>query len=320
MATPFDLGSVGQAMADFGAANGALVSQLGDVIELDPTGRVRVDDARLRTILASAVPDAVAERLLEALLRQAQGGLAVFPETVDGPRSAVPWAVVDDLSRAMRGMPPVMREALGVTGAHTWGEAVEQLRRNYPDVPPTVFVGARAARLTRDPVKLVPPKPRENGGREREEDDGGAEHKPGGGPTPLEGATGATILPPPFDVAAGAVQCLFEGQWDGLGGSWWGWVLGWQVCMDHDCAEKLQDVLASLGGGDVLKEAGMKLLQEGISKALVVVKTSALIVLSVYAILLAANIWLVNGPNGVCIQGNWPVIGGPGAFVWAVSR
>ena len=106
MATPFDLASVGQAMSEFGAANAALVSQLGDVIELDPTGRVRVDDARLRSMLASAVPDAVAERLLEALLRQAQGGLAVFPESVDGPRSAVPWAVVDDLSRAMRGMPP----------------------------------------------------------------------------------------------------------------------------------------------------------------------------------------------------------------------
>lgn len=118
---------------------------------------------------------------------------------------------------------------------------------------------------------------------------------------------------------------LKQGFWDGLvrGISIFGinptWALGWSCCVSQECGEKLADLLLGLGGGSLLLDAVAATFAGGGVAAAVsaLVALPAVAVLALFGLVLALNIKAVNGPNGVCIHGNCPVVGGPGAFVWA---
>jgi len=109
-----------------------------------------------------------------------------------------------------------------------------------------------------------------------------------------------------------AAMCLIQGIWRI---HWW----GWEVCLGRNCADIIANQLIGWNGGGILLDAGKTLLNQGWQAALKSVVASALIVMFIYAFGLG---WLIkwrNGPNGVCIQGNWPT---PwvGAYVWAVRQ
>ena len=57
----------------------------------------------------------------------------------------------------------------------------------------------------------------------------------------------------------------------------------------------------------------------GIAAGIAALSITPALALAIYGWVLSVNIDKVNWSQGVCIQGNWPVINGPGAFIWAVA-
>ena len=116
-------------------------------------------------------------------------------------------------------------------------------------------------------------------------------------------------------------NCLLHGRWAGLGGAFWGWVFGWEVAMGQECGEQMATLLNIAGGAEALEKVVQVITTaQTISDALKVLGSlnTPGAALAAYAGGLAWLIRQLNGPRGIIIQGNWPVIGGPGAFVWAI--
>jgi hypothetical protein len=311
----FDLRPVAESLLEIGRLNAAVYEALGAMVRIDDRGGVELDEREARATLERLAPPELVDSSLEDLSAMAQAGVALFEE------SAVPWLALEDFAFSFQGLPEAMRSELGVEGARDADAARERLLEAFPNVPDTVFVGRGAELLLRDWIAKPGVEPPDGGGGFDPQEDRPSRPRPAR-PTrpPLGGVSvsGAVpISPPQADEVA---NCLLNGSWDGLvrGVSVLGanptWVLGWSVCVSQDCAEKLAALLLALDGGTFLLSAIAR--GKGVVAAVVSLPASAAI--AFYAALLAVTIRLANGPNGVCIYGNWPTIGGPGAHVWAL--
>jgi hypothetical protein len=318
---PFDMRPVTESLGEFGGDTAKVYERLGETVRIDDRGGVEFDEREAQTVLEQSVPDAFVEPSLAELRAVAATGVARL-ET-----SAVPWLAIEDFSYAVQGLPAGMRRELGVEGATSPDEARERLKGSFPNAPEEVFAERGSELLLRDPLALPPVEP-PDGGNGFDPSEPRPSRPQGGRPARVLGGITLTvsgIVPPSPEKAREAAECLLKGSWDGLvrGASVFGfnptWVLGWSVCLDQACADKLADLLISLGGGAILLDAVSKAFAAGIAaavNALVALPASA--VLALYGLLLGALIKALNGPSGVCIHGNWPVVGGPGAFVWAL--
>ena len=125
--------------------------------------------------------------------------------------------------------------------------------------------------------------------------------------------------PEPGGDAVAAALAIIHGHWDGLGGHWWGWPFGWQVAINQPSAANLAYVLTGFKGGARMFDAIVQVIRAGgVSTGVKALAMTWAAAAAIYAAALGANILVVNGAKGVKIQGNWPVVGGPGAFIWAI--
>lgn len=58
---------------------------------------------------------------------------------------------------------------------------------------------------------------------------------------------------------------------------------------------------------------------ESVSAGIRSLSLTAGIAMAIYAAARGVNVLAVRNSKGVRIQGNWPVIGGRGAFIWAIK-
>jgi hypothetical protein len=242
--------------------------------------------------------------------------MAVFgsPKEIENRTAiAIPWTVISDIAFSLQGTPAGLRSALGIEGATTANEAIELLRNNFPNFPDWMLKGRAADRLISEPAALPLREPPEGGVMSGEEPP-----KPPGQVSPKTLA--GSIVVPPLNDALAAARCLIYGTWEGLGGHWWGWAGGWQVRIDKDCADRIANILMGLGGGPAILDSIRKVVaSETIAAGIKALSITAGLAISIYGFVLGALIKAVNWAKGVIIQGNWPVVGGPGAFVWAIA-
>jgi hypothetical protein len=309
----FDLAA---GLRDMAAANEQFVQQvsvqLPALANFDPTtGAVQIDEPGLQALMNGVLPPEQASAFATNLVESARAGMYVGP----AQEAAVPWRVLEDVAYARQGLPEVLRRDLGFAPARTLrssGTIRARLQDTFPAVPDEVFAGDTALLLTRAP-RLLPREP-----------EGVGEPDPATKPTtprpttpPIGIGTVSGVLPISPEQASAAALCLLNGRWSGWWPGWAGWLPGWKVCIDHDCAERLADVLMGLGGGAALEQAIQKALEAGVATAIKAVATAAGVVLSIIGFLLGLNIKLVNGPNGACIWCNWPYTGG--IVFWATQ-
>lgn len=334
----FNLDPVVTGLLATGIAIEHFVNRLTGLIEIDArTGDVKIDTVGLVETAERSLEQSTFPLVVSALMDVGTGGVAVF-NSHDGARErsepheaigarlashakvderlsvAIPWTFISDLVFSLQGTPQELRNALGFDRATNRDEAAELLRRAFPNVPEWILKGKAGERLVRNPIAMpgggfggVPPKP--------------PDEKPAK-PPGQQGSTGGWqgFIAPAVDDAVEAARCLLNGSWGPLGGNFWGWAIGWQVCINQDCARKLQKLLTGLGGGTALLDSLKTLLgAQSVAAGLKALTLTAGLLIAIYGFLLGINIGLVNWAKGVCIQGNWPVIGGPGAFVWAVA-
>jgi hypothetical protein len=213
----------------------------------------------------------------------------------------VPWVAISDLAQSLRGLPLEIRSALGLDRATTGEEAAAALKGSFPYVPDWLVGGGAPSRFLLDSPGLVAP------GFDTFDV---APLRPAGLPVGTLGT---------MDDAKTAVRGLIHGKWDGLGGHWWGWPFGWQVKIDNIPATKLAELLLGQNGGGKLLDVLRQILSaESVSTGVKALSMTAGLAMAIYAAALGANIFAVKNNKGVKLQGNWPVVGGPGAFVWAV--
>lgn len=315
----FDLRPVAESLQEVGGLNAAVYEDLGASVRIDDRGGVELDEREARASLERlAVPELV-DSSLEDLSAMAQAGVARLES------SAVPWLALEDFAYAFQGLPQAMRGELGVEGARDVDEARERLLATFPNLPDTVFVGRGSELLLRDWIASIPREPLNGGGGFDPQEDRPSRPRPVR-PTrpPLGGVSVSGAVPISPQQAEEVANCLLNGSWDGLvrGVSVLGanptWALGWSVCLSQECADKLADVLLALDGGAFFLSAVARGLATGLTGVIAaVIALPASAAIAFYAFLLAMNIKSVNGPNGACIYGNWPTIGGPGALVWA---
>lgn len=346
----FDLNPVANGFRLIADSTNPVGSQLGESVNIDPTGEsVDIDPTTLRGIAEQAFPEPVIETFMSAAAGIMSGGMAVFtgvsgvdlpPPPLDmddspgvtagggedesgvrrplplpsreGVRVAIPWVVISDLVYSLQGTPPELREALGIEGASNSDEVIGRLRENFSNVPDWMLSGGVAERFTRDPAF------QSIGGSVL-----GASLEEAMLPRPADGQFSLSSSPQTFgagqDGAVAAATCLVRGNWDGLGGHWWGWPFGWQVSLNYECAGTMAGVLMGAGGGgklfNVIKSVATA---QNVSAGIKALSLTAGTIIAIYAFVLGLNILSVRNNKGVRIQGNWPIIGGPGAFVWAI--
>lgn len=301
-------------------------AELSRQVEIDEgRGAVRVDIDSLKRHADEVMPEKVSDGLVSATKDVVGGGAAVFkdelaprpavldpdsPPPVDDGRRVVPWVVVSDLIQTLRGTPAPMREALGVDSARDGEEAARLLRAAFPNAPDFIMTGAAADLLAREPevnlsASLAAFSPAEGTVLPRPNVDG----------TPSL-QTSAAANNEYLDCAMGIVK----GDWSGLGGHWWGWPFGWSVAISGPTAATLANLLLGVNGGGKLFDAVVQAVKaRGVSAGVKSLSLTAGAAIMLYAVALGLNIRAVNGRKGVRLQGNWPVIGGPGAFVWATK-
>jgi hypothetical protein len=299
-------------------------AELSRRVEIDwESGRVGIDPDALKESADQCLPETVADAFMSVSKDVMSGGVAVFkdelppvatspdpdaPQPVDNGLRAIPWVVISDLVQTFRGTPPALRSALGIEGAASGDEATRILREGFPYVPDWMLGGGAAELFARDPsanpfalgatqYDIAPPRPSDSGTAEAS--------------AVQASAAGEYIA---------AARDIILGDWSGLGGHWWGWPFGWSVGIKATTANTLADLLLGTNGGGKLFDAMYEAVKaRGISAGLKAMSLTAGTAIALYAAALGLNIRAVNGKKGVRLQGNWPVIGGPGAFVWATK-
>lgn len=266
---------------------------------------VSIDRDVLKDAATEAFPEVSVEKVVDSTTAIAAGGMAVFekPSEAEGeaPGIAMPWVAISDLAQSLRGLPPELRSSLGLDRATTGEEAASALKGSFPYVPEWLVGGGAPSRFLLDSPGLVAP------GFDTFD---AAPLRPAGLPvSPLGSAEDAKT----------AVRGLIRGDWNGLGGHWWGWPFGWQVKIDNIPATKLAELLLGQNGGGKLLDVLRQILSaESVSTGVKALSMTAGLAMAIYAAALGANIFAVKNNKGVKLQGNWPVVGGPGAFVWAI--
>jgi hypothetical protein len=109
---------------------------------------------------------------------------------------------------------------------------------------------------------------------------------------------------------------------------WW----GWSVCLNQECAIRLQDMILKLEGGkaSMMLFAAIKGLIAGAAPAaaakaaMLAAGTPLVAALVVVGFYIAISIKLNITGRGVCISGNWtiplPIIGQIGQMIWVKGR
>jgi hypothetical protein len=300
------------------ATNRKLISKLAEQLpgaaRFDPaSGAVQLDGQRLQRDLGRLLPRASAANFGRNLLDSTAAGMAVFRSQAHPEHgTAIPWLVLEDVAYALQGLPAAVRGELGVTLARTASDATRLLRERFPGVPGMIFSGGRGGLLIRDPRALPsdgPPVP---------DPETKPPRPPGHAGNPAHhadfGATIAGIVPLWHSDVSAAANCFVNGNWSGWWEGWTGWLPGFKVCLDHDCADKLANILGGFGGGGAFLDEVATLAQQGLAAAL---QTAAAVAIGIIAFALAVNIKLVNGPNGACIYCSWPYTGG--IVFWAMG-
>ena len=335
----FNLTTVGQALQQAGQETSAIFQQIAGLMQTDPaTGTITVDETQLRAILAGVMLPDSASVFVNNLFEVAQGGMLMLES------SAVPWLVLEDLAYARQGTPePIKRELLGRMPLALQSPDMirARLSERFPSAPDTIFSGEGAELLIRAPYRIPFPSsitpgpssmprlstllPSGEGPAipdfDPEEERPSRPHTTGSTSVSIGWETTASgIVAPSPEKTLETARCLLNGAWDGVVrglpfGA--GWALGWSCCISQDCAEQLANLLAGLGGAEALLAAAAALYAGGIAAAVAAVTAlPALTVLAIYGFALSLNIRAVNGPNGVCIYGNWPWV--VGMYVWAL--
>lgn len=347
----FDLNPIANGFRLMADSTDLVGDQLGQSVHIDPAGQsVVIDPATLRGIAEQAFPEPAVQTFMSATDGIMSGGMAVFSgfpvvdlppppgEDVDdsiplatdgeedesgsrhplplpseeGPRIAIPWVVISDLVYSLEGTPVELQEALGIAGASNGDEVITRLRESFSNVPEWMLGSEAVERFTREPAS------RSVGGFVV-----GASLDGDLPPRPANSEISLQSSPERFgageDGALAAARCLVRGGWDGLGGHWWGWPFGWQVSLNYECAGTMAGVLMGAGGGGKLFNVIKSVISSrNVSAGIKALSLTAGTVIAIYAFVLGLNILSVRNNKGVRIQGNWPIIGGPGAFVWAI--
>jgi hypothetical protein len=310
-----------ETMTDEATPAGSAVSR-GVAIDWE-RGKVELDVEAVKRSADECLPAEASDSLISASKDVMGGGVAVFKDDPPPPEllseidpdreptrepvlHAVPWVVISDLVQAFGGTPEGLRGALGVNGAATGDEAARAIRDSFPNVPDWMLEGGAAELFARDPETnpfALPGGTRDSYSFPRPE---------GAAASPVQTA-GASDY---YNIAMGIVK----GDWNGLGDHWWGWPFGWSVGIKGDTAAALANLLLGTNGGGKLFDAIYQAIKaHGISAGTKALSITAGTAIALYAVALGLNIKAVNGKKGVRLQGNWPVVGGPGAFVWATK-
>lgn len=270
-------------------------------------GEVRIDRDVLKDAAIEAFPQLSVEPVVESTTTIAAGGLAVFEKPAsDDPREetglAIPWVALADLAQSLRGLPADLRTALGIDNATTGAEVAAALKGTFPYVPEWLLEGEAPSRLLGESPGLTLP------GFDLTD------------AAPLRPAGFSSIVATSTESDRAAVRGFVRGSWTGLGGHWWGWPFGWQVKMSQPAAGQMSQLLISAtGGAKLLALLPSVFASERTGAGTRAVATTAALIMSLWAWGLGANILAVMNNKGVKIQGNWPTIGGPSAFVWATK-
>jgi hypothetical protein len=293
---------------------------------LDLTNSRLVVDQQLFTYAVSNnnLPPAVLPRFVAAAQTVVDGGVAAFSDgnNVVNGAAVIPWSVLGEHITWRGGATLPIQQALGIVGATDGDDAAQRIRQKFPQSPEWLLTDPFRRRLIIDPLGLPTSHP--------------GILLPGGGSGIDPDVDDLPPVPPPTSPVPGVIVetivdlvqqarqvggCLLNGQWDGLGGHWWGWVFGWEVAMGEECGNQMANLLNIAGGAEALERVVQVITTaRTISDALKVLGSlnTPGAALAAYAGALAWLIRQLNGPRGIVIQGNWPVIGGPGAFVWAI--
>jgi hypothetical protein len=286
-------------------------ADLSSAVSVDASkGAIEIDKGVLEKSAKAALPETSVDAFLYATANVQSGGAAILEGSADAEASSpvvVPWVVVSDLVQNLGGTPPELRSALGIDDAKSGVEAADLLRARFANVPDWMLAGGAADLFVRDPAASSPTA------------------------AWLAGTTLDSPLPPrpaalsgdgkpePGGDAVAAARAVIRGNWDGLGGHWWGWPFGWQVAINQPSAANLAYVLTGFKGGARMFDAIVQVIGAGgVSAGVKALSMTWAAAAAIYAAALGANILAVNGSKGVKIQGNWPVVGGPGAFIWAI--
>lgn len=299
-------------------------SEISRSVAIDwESGKVDLDADAVKRSADECLPERAADSFVSASKDVLQGGVAVFKDDPPPPEllleidpdsepsgepvlHAVPWVVISDLVQSFRGTPEGLRGALGVNGATNGAEAARAIRDTFPYAPDWMLEGGAADLFARDPE--ANPFVVSNGTQESY-----SFPRPEGASTSLVQTAGASDY---VDIAMGIVK----GDWNGLGDHWWGWPFGWSVGIKGNTADALANLLLGTNGGGKLFDAIYQAIKaHGISAGTKALSITAGTAIALYAVALGLNIKAVNGKKGVRLQGNWPVVGGPGAFVWATK-
>ncbi len=286
-------------------------------------GKVDLDVEAVKRSADECLPAEASDSLVSASKDVMSGGVAVFKDDPPPPEllleidpdaepsgeavlHAVPWVVISDLVQSFRGTPEGLRDALGINGATSGDEAASAIRANFPNAPEWMLGSGAAELFARDPE--ANPFALSTGTQ-----DVYTFPRPEGASTsPVQTAGAGDYV----DIAMGIVK----GDWNGLGDHWWGWPFGWSVGIKGNTADALANLLLGTNGGGKLFDAIYQAIKaHGISAGTKALSITAGTAIALYAVALGLNIKAVNGKKGVRLQGNWPVIGGPGAFVWATK-
>lgn len=299
-------------------------SEISRAVAIDwDGGKVELDGDALKRHADECLPAEVADSFVSASKDVMNGGVAVFKDDPPPPEllreidpdtepsgeprlRTVPWVVISDMVQTFRGAPEGLRGALGVNGATSGAEAARAIRERFPNAPAWMFAGGAAELFARDPE--ANPFALLNAAQ-----DAYSFPRPEGATAPPVQTAGASDY---YDIALGIVK----GDWNGLGDHWWGWPFGWSVGIKGNTADALANLLLGTNGGGKLLDAVYQAVKaHGVSAGTKALSITAGLAIALYAVALGLNIKAVNGRKGVRLQGNWPVVGGPGAFVWATK-
>jgi hypothetical protein len=286
-----------------------LAETLDEVGTLDPqTGAVEIhSEARMREAAVQAFGDEEGTVFADALLQIARTGFAITYVEEGGTNPiGVPWALLIDERVPPEVLHPALLNEVGIGPIPTPETTRRFLENAYPEAPAEFLTDYNLERLNQIAFS------------------GTFLAGPGGsGPLPWMLNPKITIkspteahLPPKPNTLDEFVVCF---QTSEINAHLW----GFEVCLDHDCAEKLADALLAVGVMPVvnaLKSVVSKVLS-GDTAALTVltaaaIKTlggAAVAALAVIGIYTAVSIKANNTPRGVCLQCFWPLWGG---FIW----
>ena len=290
-----------------------LAETLDEVGTLDPqTGAVEIhSEARMREAAVQAFGDEEGTVFAEALLQIARTGFAITYVEEGGTNPiGVPWALLIDERVPPEVLHPALLDEVGIGPIPTPETTRRFLESAYPGAPAEFLTDYNLERLNQIAFS------------------GTLLAGPGGsGPPPWMLNPKVTIkspteahLPPKPNTLDEVIGCF---QTSELNAYLW----GFEICLDHDCGEKLADALLTAGVGPVVNAlkgvvdktlGGSAATLPGVSAAaataaIKVLGGPAVAALAIIAIYTAISIKANNTPRGVCLQCFWPLLGG---FVW----